>query len=129
MFEKASLGANSRNLIQRRLSLQRIQSEDSTVFAIDLQSLKDRLNIAENEVKTSRKALRNWYRLHKSFATETCPELFHFLPDLRTPGSILGDGGFAGNANVNKKSKIIFFLNFLFRCLDDDSMNMMIFLL
>ena len=31
------------------------------------------------------------------------PELFHLLPDLQSPGSILGDGGFAGTAKLPRR--------------------------
>ena len=34
---------------------------------------------------------------------QTAPELFHFLPDLQTAGSVLGDGGFAETARLPKR--------------------------
>ena len=75
--------------------------------ANELNSIRDKLSKVENEVRRKRRNFRNWYRDHKAFALEFCPELFQILPDFRTPGSILGDGGFADMAKVQSHSRIL----------------------
>jgi hypothetical protein len=112
-YEKATLTANSRNHIQRRSILQRMTMSDSEKLkeaaspsgqapgaVDDVGSIREQLSRVEMEVKRKRRELRNWYRSHKKFAVECCPELFQILPDFRTPGSVLGDGGFADAAHV-----------------------------
>lgn len=73
---------------------------DQSLITIELNNLREKWNKVENDVRRKRRAFRNWYRDNKNFAMECCPELFHYLPDFRTPGSILGDGGFADMAKV-----------------------------
>ena len=121
-FEKATLEANSRNHTQRRSLLHRAAATDSSkspdenVFPSTLHSttaaepsndqtnklhvIREKLSAVEADVKRKRRELRNWDRDNKHFAVEVCPELFQILPDFRTPGSVLGDGGFADMAQV-----------------------------
>lgn len=77
-----------------------IVSTDQSLITIELNNLREKWNKIENDVRRKRRAFRNWYRDNKNFAVEYCPELFHYLPDFRNPGSILGDGGFADMAKV-----------------------------
>jgi hypothetical protein len=77
-----------------------IVSADQTLITIELNNLREKWNKIENDVRRKRRAFRNWYRDNKNFAVDYCPELFHYLPDFRNPGSILGDGGFADMAKV-----------------------------
>lgn len=47
-----------------------------------------------------RRAMRAWYRDVRKLASDLAPELFSLIPDLQSPGSVLGDGGFADYAKV-----------------------------
>lgn len=69
----------------------------------DLEEKKRLLQRAERSVKEARRHMRTWLRQVRKFAVETAPELFHFIPDLQAPGSVLGDGGFAMYANLPKR--------------------------
>lgn len=70
------------------------------LIANEIEALHVLLETAENAVKEARRSIRAWYRELRKLATEFIPELFNLIPDLQTPGSILGDGGFAENAKV-----------------------------
>ena len=58
---------------------------------------------AERAVKEVRREMRNWFRGVRSFAIDVAPELFHLLPDLQAPGSVLGDGGYGENAKLPRR--------------------------
>jgi len=66
----------------------------------EMSDLKSALFAAEKAVKDARRDLRHWYRQVRKIAIDLAPELFHLLPDLQAPGSVLGDGGFAENAKL-----------------------------
>ncbi len=68
-----------------------------------VEELTHKLTIAEKDVKDARRNMRSWYREIRKFALEFAPELFLLLPDLRSPGSVLGDGGFAENAKLIRR--------------------------
>ena len=115
LYEKASLNLASRNCLQRRVTHSKEKSNISIdgknkneIFEnnsqIDKESIQKKLLDIDNSVRVKRKDLRNWYRNNKKFAIESAPELFHYLPDFRTPGAILGDGGFAERAKVPRRS-------------------------
>lgn len=65
-----------------------------------INQLKQSLQTKEKITRQYRKSIRNWYRDKKSFVRDKAPELYHYLPDFRSPGSVLGDGGFAETANI-----------------------------
>lgn len=67
---------------------------------LDIDKLKSELAHAEKHSKITRRLLRNWYRENRKFAVNIAAELFHYLPDFRSPGSVLGDGGFAEIAKI-----------------------------
>jgi hypothetical protein len=67
---------------------------------LDIDKLKADLACAEKNSKLTRRQLRNWYRENRKFAVNVAGELFHYLPDFRSPGSVLGDGGFAEIAKI-----------------------------
>ena len=54
-------------------------------------------------MKDARRALRGWYRDVRKLAVALAPELFRLIPDLQSPGSVLGDGGFADYAKVSDR--------------------------
>eukprot|EP01038_Epipyxis_sp_PR26KG_P005560 gene5560-7682_t len=77
---------------------------NNDAIATDIQNTKQQLQLAERAVKLARKELRQWYRENRSFVLNIAPELLHYLPDLRNPGSILGDGGFAENMKIIRRN-------------------------
>jgi serine/threonine protein kinase len=100
-LEKAMLTMN-------RSKFMRPHSDSSAASAsgsvgMEVERLRIQLSLAEREAKSSRRALRTWYRSHRYFAVNTAPELFFALPDFRSPGSVLGDGGFASSANIPRR--------------------------
>lgn len=93
-----------------------LTAASSGLVETEVERLRNQLSIAEREAKTSRRALRAWYRSHRHFAVNIAPELFFALPDFRSPGSVLGDGGFASNANIprrqlNEYDDVVVFIN------------------
>jgi len=48
--------------------------------------------------------MRAWNREVRKLALEFAPELFHYIPDLLTPGGVMGDGGFASIAGIQRRS-------------------------
>ena len=97
-LEKATLKA------QRSSMNSRSKSEETTRQESDeIEKIRDKLSIAEKEVKEMRKNMRSWFRNLRRRAMEYIPELFHYLPDLQAPGSVLGDGGFAENAKLPRR--------------------------
>jgi hypothetical protein len=69
----------------------------------DLEDIRFQLAEAERAVKDSRRAMRSWFRTVRKFAVSVAPELFRLLTDLQSPGSVLGDGGFAENAKLARR--------------------------
>lgn len=96
-LEKATLKAQRNNT--------RIKPEESPKpdAEIEIEKIRENLSTAEKEVKEMRKEMRSWFRNLRRRAMEYMPELFHYLPDLQAPGSVLGDGGFAENAKLPRR--------------------------
>lgn len=85
-----------------RAKLSRVASNEQIIMN-DIEVIKADLLLAEKRSKQARKELRSWYRSNRNFGINIAPELFHFLPDFRSPGSVLGDGGFAQSANIPRR--------------------------
>jgi hypothetical protein len=77
-----------------------LQKHPSDEQGVDIQTLKELSLEADKAAARARRGLRSWYRSNRKYAMEIAPELFHYLPDLRSPGSVLGDGGFAQSAHL-----------------------------
>lgn len=90
-------------LTMNRSKTLRSHGEAAQLQSNEVDRLRQQLVTAEKEAKQARRALRTWYRSHRHFAVNTAPELFLTLPDLRAPGSVLGDGGFASSANIPRR--------------------------
>lgn len=84
----------------RRPNLTRTKSSNDMK---DVEDLKTSLAKAEQRVRDARKEIRKWYRETRKFATDYAPELFYHLTDLRSAGSILGDGGFAEKTKLPRR--------------------------
>ena len=95
-LEKAVLKNSRGKMITRSTATSTTAS--SEVNEID--KLKAELCSTERASKVTRRLLRNWYRENRKFALNVAGELFHRLPDFRSPGSVLGDGGFAEIAKI-----------------------------
>ena len=96
-LEKATLKAQRNNT--------RIKPEESPKpdTENEIEKIRENLSVAEKDVKEMRKAMRSWFRNLRRRSMEYIPELFHYLPDLQAPGSVLGDGGFAENAKLPRR--------------------------
>jgi serine/threonine protein kinase len=80
------------------------RSAVSTFFSEPTEDiLLRRLADADHLVKKSRQVMRTWNREVRKIALEFVPELFHDIPDLLLPGSVMGDGGFAEMAHVPRR--------------------------
>jgi serine/threonine protein kinase/N-acetylneuraminic acid mutarotase len=68
-----------------------------------IDTLKLELVQAEKRIKVARKDLRGWNREIRKLALEYAPEMFYMLPDLQSPGAVMGDGGFAEIGNTIRR--------------------------
>lgn len=99
-LEKARLKLNRLKLKAQPTTSTKTEDVDSLKSVNDLQN---QLKEAEKNVRELRKNMRSWYREVRKFALDKAPELFHYLSDLQSPGSLLGDGGFAGDAKLPRR--------------------------
>jgi hypothetical protein len=106
LLEKAALKGQRRAVrptFSSSEQFSRSQEDLASYSNDDIEDIKFQLAEAERAVKDTRREMRSWFRNVRKFATSVAPELFRLLPDLLSPGSVMGDGGFAENAKLLRR--------------------------
>jgi serine/threonine protein kinase len=91
---------NSGEGLLSTLSLQSPSQDERDGY---MEALQHELAEAERVAKSARRMMRTWNRNARKIALEYAPEMFLLLPDLLSPGSVLGDGGFGELAGIPRK--------------------------